>query len=153
MTAPAVDENVTSRFKVLERPNLSPGKCSVCGAVDRPVVTFGLNIWRYGEVVLCVTCVCEAGDRVGMIRPERLEKDTLQSGQSVEEYLSLTDQRVIPNELHDAITNLVGVCSSLATAGTLDVPSNLDDETSEVPSGQYELPLDEPVGKSEAFDL
>lgn len=153
MTAPAVDTNVASRFKVLERPNLSPGKCAVCGAVDRAVVDFGLNVWRFGQVMLCVTCVCEAAERVGMIRPETLEKDTLQSGQSVEDYLSAHGLRVVTNELHHALIALVGVCATTPAPSVNDVLDNLDDETTKVSPDQLELGFGDTESKSDEFSL
>jgi hypothetical protein len=32
----------------------SPGKCAVCGAVDRPVIDFGMDLDYYGAVLFCV---------------------------------------------------------------------------------------------------
>jgi len=36
-------EQINSRFKITERPFNAPGKCLICGSVDRPVVDFGLE--------------------------------------------------------------------------------------------------------------
>lgn len=163
MTVPSEAENVVSRFKVLERPTLSPGKCAVCGAVHRPVVDFGLNLMRYGAVMLCEDCVCEAAERVGMVRPEKLAANTLQAGQSVDQYLLERDLTVITNEQYHALTNLVSVLSN----GSMPVPrpvGSLSPEAGEGPAeelpGQLRLVFTDdepdgkgPVGESEAFDL
>lgn len=149
MTAPSVVTNVNSRFRILDTPIISPGKCAVCGAVNRPVVDFGLNIQRYGAVMLCVDCICEGAERVGMIRPEQLEDETLQTGQSVEAYLSERNLKVITNELYDLLTGIVSLSAAGLAIGPNGVPDSVDDESSEVPSGQLELDFSEP----ESFDL
>lgn len=163
MTAPSVPNNVTSRFSVLERPTLSPGKCAVCGAVDREVVSFGLNIQRYGAIMLCVTCVCEAADRVGMVRPELLEENKVQTGQSIEGYLMQRNLKVITYELYDSLTSLVGRFSAHPDIHFSDVDSNPDatnEGDGDAVPGQLQLVFsdDEPDGKqsdgdTEAFDL
>lgn len=60
-------ENVQSRFTVLDRPTESPGQCLVCGAVNRPVVDFGVDIdWAdqgFGRAYLCVFCVKQAASK------------------------------------------------------------------------------------------
>jgi hypothetical protein len=57
-------EDLQSRFTVYERPEAPPGKCVVCGAVDRPVIDFGVDIeWAdtvYGRAYFCVTCIKQA---------------------------------------------------------------------------------------------
>jgi hypothetical protein len=60
-------EEVQSRFTVYERPVANPGKCIVCGAVDRPVVDFGVDIeWAdmgFGRAFFCVTCIKQAASK------------------------------------------------------------------------------------------
>ena len=51
---------LNGRFRYLQRPAVSPGCCKVCGAVDRPVVDFGLQDEFDGATYICVTCVSEA---------------------------------------------------------------------------------------------
>ena len=144
MTAPSVDgitwdENTTSRFKILERPFRSPGKCSCCGAVDRPVVDFGFNLNRYGAVMLCVTCVSEAAERIGMVRPEDHEAEKLQTGQSVEDYLNEHNLKVVTNELYDSLARTVGYFSadralnlhSLSPVGSENLQGVLDFDADE----------------------
>lgn len=50
----------SGRFQIQRRPVTSPGKCSVCGSVERPVVDFGLDIEFYGGVLICTECVSSA---------------------------------------------------------------------------------------------
>lgn len=51
---------INGRFQFLERPAALPGKCAVCGAVDKPVVDFGLTVDYYGAVIFCTDCIREA---------------------------------------------------------------------------------------------
>lgn len=162
-TAPSVDENVTSRFKVLETPNPSPGHCAVCGAVDRPVVDFGLNLQRYGAVMLCEFCVCEAAERFGMVRPETLEENTMQTGQSIQGYLMQLNAKVITRELYDSLSSAFDRFSNdtLLHFSSVDHDSHAEDEgDGEAVPGQLQLVFtdDEPAsGESDkdepAFNL
>lgn len=60
MSVRTAESIINGRFKVTERPLVTPGKCAACGSVERPVVDFGLDIDFYGAVLLCVQCVGEA---------------------------------------------------------------------------------------------
>ena len=163
MTVPSVAENVASRFKLYERPVLSPGKCAVCGSVHRAVLDFGLNLARYGAVMLCEDCVCEAAERFGMVRPAELEDATLQTGQSVEEYLTLHNLKVVTNELYDAFSVAFGVFSTVPLPDFSDYADSsvgpVAEGTEEV-RGQLQLVFadgesdnSKPDGDVEAFDL
>lgn len=163
MTVPSVAENVASRFKLMDRPHLSPGKCAVCGSVHRAVLDFGLNLARYGAVMLCEDCVCEAAERFGMVRPSQLEAATLQTGQSVDEYLTLHNLKAVPNELYDAFSVALGVFSSVPLPAFSDHTDSsvgpVAEGTEEV-RGQLQLVFadgesndSESDGNVEAFDL
>jgi hypothetical protein len=71
------------------------------------VVDFGLNLQRYGAVMLCEFCVCEAAERFGMVRPETLENSSLRTGQSVEDYLMQRNLKVVTYELYDSILSVI----------------------------------------------
>ena len=58
---------LNSRFKLLERPVRLPASCAVCGAVDRPVIDFNLDLDFYGTVNICVECLREAADIAGIL--------------------------------------------------------------------------------------
>lgn len=58
---------VNGRFKVTERPTVFPGKCAVCGTVERAVVDFGMTLDYYGAVLLCVECVTSAYTTVQLV--------------------------------------------------------------------------------------
>lgn len=57
MTAELSESVINGRFKYSEKPLASPGKCAVCGAVDRPVIDFGFDLDYYGAVFFCVDCL------------------------------------------------------------------------------------------------
>jgi hypothetical protein len=60
-------ELLQSRFQLLPRPAASPGKCSVCGVVNREVIDFGLDIEFYGAVVICTECMISASARLNLV--------------------------------------------------------------------------------------
>lgn len=57
MTVELSESVINGRFKYSEKPLASPGKCAVCGAVDRPVIDFGMDLDYYGAVLFCVDCL------------------------------------------------------------------------------------------------
>lgn len=82
---------INGRFRYLERPAIAPGKCAVCGAVDRPVVDIGLDLDFYGVVYFCVDCLGEAS-RVANAHatdtvPQAVPLSTLLDFEAVNEYL------------------------------------------------------------------
>lgn len=67
MTVELPESVVNGRFKVTERPTVFPGKCAVCGTVERAVVDFGMTLDYYGAVLLCVECVTSAYTTVQLV--------------------------------------------------------------------------------------
>lgn len=66
-------EVARSRFKLLDKPFAHPGKCAVCGAVNRSVVDFDLDLDEYGRVYFCVTCLTQvAHDNLDMVDAHEL---------------------------------------------------------------------------------
>lgn len=61
------DSVINGRFHYLERPNVLPGHCAVCGSVERPVIDFGMSLDGYGAVLLCVECLQTAVSLVHMV--------------------------------------------------------------------------------------
>jgi hypothetical protein len=58
---------INGRFKLMDRPAALPGKCAVCGAVDKPVIDIGLDLEFYGVVYFCVECMRSAAEVLGMV--------------------------------------------------------------------------------------
>lgn len=58
---------INGRFQFLDRPSVLPGKCAVCGSVERPVVDFGMQLDFYGAVLLCVDCIKEAASLIAKV--------------------------------------------------------------------------------------
>ncbi len=67
------EETDSSKMHVLERPTNLPGKCACCGAVNRPVVDFGVSVetedFGYGVLYLCIDCIMQAGKKFGITEP------------------------------------------------------------------------------------
>lgn len=60
-------ETIQSRFTVYARPDAPPGRCIVCGATQRPVIDFGVDVeWAdngYGRAYFCEDCITEAASK------------------------------------------------------------------------------------------
>lgn len=108
MTTELTESQINGRFKVLERPFALPGKCAICGAVDKPVIDFGFDLDFYGVVYFCIECVQDAALITGMVPGNKLETARLvqrdlndqlaAAGEIINEYA----QRF--NDLHDEFT-------------------------------------------------
>lgn len=127
----------TSRFQLLERPLRLPGKCVVCGAVDRPVVDLVLDLLHYGTVYFCVTCLAEAATFIGMVPEETVVSLRSAAEHSVTDYLVESNLRTITNEQYNAVF------------GALDLLStNFPDD-----SGDGLVHADEHGGEEESADV
>lgn len=88
----------SSRMKYLALPFIHPGKCACCGSIERPVVDFGMTLDFYGAVMLCVTCLAEAGRIVGLVPVEELQLAQESLAQSIDENLRSAGKVAITNE-------------------------------------------------------
>ena len=61
------ESQINGRFRIYDSPQAAPGKCSVCGSVERAVVDFGLDVDGYGAVVFCVECLKSAAQLLDMV--------------------------------------------------------------------------------------
>ena len=104
---------LNSRFQTYSSPMSSPGKCSVCGAVDRPVVDFGVTIQYYGAVVFCFVCMTEAARVIDMV--PRSELTTAEEGltQSFNSVLDKKELVAISRERYSTILMAISGLSDL----------------------------------------
>lgn len=58
---------INGRFKYSEKPMALPGKCAVCGSVERPVIDFGADVDGYGAVLICADCIRTAAQLVSLV--------------------------------------------------------------------------------------
>lgn len=93
-------QTLNSRFKLLDRPVAIPGRCVVCGAVDRPVVDTGWSIDYYGVVYFCVLCLAEVSGVIGMVDGKLLQAAEMDSARQFEVYIQKHELKVITNEQH-----------------------------------------------------
>lgn len=103
----------TDRFQLTMKPMVSPAKCACCGAVDRPVLDFDMTIQFYGAVLLCITCLAEAGRIIGMVPGIELEAAELGATQSLSSQLTQLGMRAITDEQFESVWN---IASDLGTA-------------------------------------
>lgn len=121
MTESDYYKSPNSRFKVYPSPVASPGKCGVCGAVDRPVVDFNMTIQFYGAVYICVTCMCEAAQAIDMVSADQLRDAQNSLAQSFDRKLKQLDMVAIPNgEYRSIALALRGVLDLVLSNGTSD---------------------------------
>lgn len=111
---------LSSRFQLLETPLTAPGKCMVCGSVDRPVVDFGADIQFYGAVYFCGTCICEAAAIFGMVPRTELEAAERESVQSFAETLNNNNLVAVSGEWFAVATALFGSIPVLNVNTLLD---------------------------------
>ena len=103
----------TSRFQVTERPLVTPGKCAVCGAVDRPVVDFNMTLQFYGAVLLCTTCLTEAGHAIGLVPYSDVQRLEESLAQSLTDQLKARNLKVLTDEQFDVVSDAVGHLSDV----------------------------------------
>lgn len=127
---------VTSRFRILDTPFIQPGKCAVCGAVDRPVVDFNTTIPMYGAVMLCFSCTQEASRGVGMVHRSELDTAEENLAQTLDQQLAFANMIGVPRERYDAIVVAV---SGLSDAILFGDPS--DSVVVARPSSEIQPPL------------
>ncbi len=89
-----------SKFKLLPLPIDTPGKCICCGAVDRPVLDFGISVdfenLGFGVLYLCVYCITEAASIV-----------TINTGSVVTEEVDGTELQAAKDELNRLLSSII----------------------------------------------
>lgn len=112
--------DVNSRFKLLPKPTIHPGKCACCGAVNCPVVDFGFSLIGYGAIMLCVNCLSEAARKVGMVSESTLSDNQRAADQIVNEYLVKNSLRVISDGQYDnLLQSVAGLFEFASSTGGL----------------------------------
>lgn len=99
---------LNSRFKLHDYPIAPPGKCAVCGAVDRPVIDFDMTIQFYGAVFICVLCMGEAARRINMVPAADLEVAKEGLTQSFNEQLMSRDLVALSNDRYRNLLVAIG---------------------------------------------
>jgi hypothetical protein len=129
----------SSRFQLLPTPLVAPGKCAICGAIDRPVIDFGMTIQFYGTVYICAeNCLHEAALGIGMVDKSELIEAQGELAQSVSEHLEQNGLVAVSNEWLRTLSSVVlGVSnnilssddssSHLVSAATGEAESDLPD--------------------------
>lgn len=151
---------LNSRFRLLDRPLAIPGKCGICGAVDRPVVDTGWSIDYYGVFYFCVSCLTEVAEIIGMVSSDLLREAELDSARQFEDQLKKRDLKVVPNEqylswlsivsrLHDGLNRYVYTPDIPVITDTAPTESTTNEDVSGVVEQEPELVVDErPVSVS-----
>lgn len=127
------EAQINGRFKFLERPAALPGKCACCGAVDKPVLDFGMDLDFYGAVYLCVECLGEAFT---------IMRDTYAGPQSVP--LPTPNAEAIDEYLRRSTESINRLISVLP-------PAYFDVDVDEVPEGTSGEP-DAPISDAQGND-
>jgi hypothetical protein len=135
---------------LLDRPQAIPGKCVVCGAVDRPVVDTTWSIDYYGVVYFCVFCLTEVASIIGMVDGKLLEAAEANSARQIEDYIQKNDLKVITNEQYFSWVDLISRLHADIT-----INSSISDVVSVNKSTQTEPTADEDVSRTieQEFDF
>lgn len=99
--------DINGRFQILPRPVALPGNCCVCGAVNKPVLDFGLSLDWYGAVYICVEDLQAAARIVGMV-DRQVQTELVQAPVPEKEITDgfLTDLTDLLNAYISGISNL-----------------------------------------------
>lgn len=119
---------INGRFQILNRPMALPAKCCVCGAVNKPVLDFGLSLDWYGAVYICVEDLQAAARIVGMV-DEQAQTELVQAPIPEKEITDgfLTDITNLLNDYISGISNL----RSLPPSTNSEVPDGNSEGTHE----------------------
>jgi hypothetical protein len=113
---------INGRFQLLDRPAALPGKCAVCGAVNKPVVDFGFDLDFYGVVMFCVECLRSAAQIIGMVDGELLTRAELVQRNHEHQLEAAKD---LADEYLNRFNALyVDFASRLRAVGNLSAPQN-----------------------------
>jgi hypothetical protein len=77
MAVELTEAQINGRFQLVDRPLAAPGKCAVCGAVDRPVLDFGFDLDDYGVVYICVDDFKAGALLLGLVDVSQLVQPSL----------------------------------------------------------------------------
>jgi len=109
----------SSRFQLYPSPVAAPGKCAICGAVNRPVVDFGMTVEFYGAVLFCVECMESAARTIDMVPRRELSAAEESLAQSFATQLIERDLVAVSHDHYIAITtNLSHLSNAVLSAGT-----------------------------------
>lgn len=134
-----------SRFKVLSHPAVAPGKCIICGAVNRPVVDFGMSVTGYGAIYFCCFCISEAAQPFGMVPATELADNEKATDAIVSDYLARNNYSVVKNDRAAIIGSMLSDLSAAIGLGSDSIFATPTDSISEDAS------VDERQGK--LFDI
>ena len=112
----------SSRFRLLDKPTINPGKCAVCGGVETPVIDFGATVQFYGAVMICTTCLAEAARGIGMVPVSEVVDSQKAADQVVNEYLANHNLKVITNEQFGSISSLYAGLHDIAISASSTLP-------------------------------
>lgn len=113
MTVELTLADINGRFQVLNRPMANPGKCCVCGAVNKPVVDFGLSLDWYGAVYICVEDMKAAARILNMVDRELLTQAELVRRPDAEKVRETTSEFVerVSDLVYEYADRFSHVCS------------------------------------------
>lgn len=128
MTMELTLSDINGRFQLLQRPAALPGNCAICGAVDKPVVDFGLTVEFFGAVYICVEDMKAAARILNLIPKELLDQAELVRSPDQSKIEEATDEFIgrVSSSIHEYTDRLLSVCS---------VPAAVQPE---VPNGKSE---------------
>jgi hypothetical protein len=121
MAVELTEAQINGRFQIVDRPLALPGKCAVCGAVDRPVVDFGFDLDDYGVVYICVDDFKAGARLLGLVDVSQLVQPSLPD-----------EVRDLVHGYIDGINDLSGRLALGLSAIEWSSPSSIDEKSDDV---------------------
>lgn len=128
MTQQLTEASVNSRFQLIDRPVKAPGKCTVCGASDRPVIDIRMDLeaidikeWVVDiTVYFCVLCLTECATTILDMVPAAQLRDAQLVAEEANNKLESSAGRVHDYlasilDLHDDFISGIRNVSSVST--------------------------------------
>lgn len=128
----------SSRFRLLDKPTINPGKCAVCGGVETPVIDFGATVQFYGAVMICTTCLAEAARGIGMVPVSEVVDSQKAADQVVSEYIETHHLKVVTEAQYGTIVSAVAGLSSLVADGFFPLPVGDSEAATQNDSSDFE---------------
>jgi len=138
---------VQARMQIVPRPFAWPGKCMVCGAVDRPCLDFGMELEEHGAVYFCVECMAEGARAIGYVSQSKVDELNLKLDFATHNTTAALERvKAFRNELNTSVDSL---CSAIdADLDGRCVPGSENESGADDSTSIATAESSEPVGQA-----
>lgn len=120
---------LAEKFQITDKPMALPAKCVVCGAVDRPVLDFGMSLDWYGAILFCIECMASAARAINYAPVAEIEERE-RSAQAVydrqdEVVTMLNNAAVQINDLTAGLSRAIDDILRSGPVAPVEMPKNI----------------------------